>query len=71
LHDLPNLLEDVPLAEHECGTCMTVLRHTVAELREMSSVTATVTDGQVEEDPLHDLHARQISILRIFTCGDT
>jgi hypothetical protein len=27
LHDMPKLLADVPLAEHECGTCVMVLRH--------------------------------------------
>jgi hypothetical protein len=35
----------------------------------MFTVTPIMTDGQVEEDPLHDLHARQILILCIFTCG--
>jgi hypothetical protein len=29
-HELPKLLEDVPLAaEHDCGTCIAVLRHIV------------------------------------------
>jgi hypothetical protein len=30
-----------------------------------------MSDGQVEEDILHDLHAHLTSILWIFTCGDT
>jgi hypothetical protein len=43
--DLPKLLEGVPLAEHECGTCMMVLRHILALLWEIFSVTAIMTDG--------------------------
>jgi hypothetical protein len=38
LHDLPKLLEGVPLAEHECGTRMMLLRHTLAALCEMFSI---------------------------------
>jgi hypothetical protein len=63
LYDLAKLLENVPLAEHECGTCMIVLRHILAVLREMFWITSIVTDGQVEEVPLHGLFS-------IFTCGD-
>jgi hypothetical protein len=48
-----------------------VLRHILGLLWEMFSVTPIMTDGQVEEDPLHGLHARQIWILWIFTSGDT
>jgi hypothetical protein len=61
LHDLPKLLGDVPLAEHECGTCIIMIRHILAALCEMFSITPIVTDGWVREDPLHDLHPRQIS----------
>jgi hypothetical protein len=51
---------------------MIVLRHILAALCEMFSVTPVMTNGEVEEDPLHDLQAlRQILILWIFTCGDT
>jgi hypothetical protein len=57
LSDLTKLLEAVPLAaEHECGTCMIVLRHILAALCEMFSVTPIM----VQEDPLHGLHAGQI-----------
>jgi hypothetical protein len=38
--------------EHECGTCMMVLR-VVGDV--LSNI---MTDGQVHEDPLHDLHDR-------------
>jgi hypothetical protein len=38
-------------------------------LCEVFSVTPIITDGQVEEDPLHDLHARQIWILWKFARG--
>jgi hypothetical protein len=48
-----------------------VLRHILAVLCEMFSITPIMTDGQVEEDPLHGLHARQIQILWIFTYRDT
>jgi hypothetical protein len=47
-----------------------VLRHILAMLREVFSVTPVMTDGKVEEVPLHGLHACQIWILWIFTCGD-
>jgi hypothetical protein len=50
---------------------MMVLRHIVAVLCEMFSVTTVLTDRSVEEDPLHGFHARQIWIIWIFTCGDT
>jgi hypothetical protein len=58
-------------SEQKCGTCAMVLRHILAVLCEMFSVTRIMTDGYVEEDPLHGLHARRTSILWIFTCGDT
>jgi hypothetical protein len=45
LHDLPTLL---------------VLRYTLAVMYEMFSVAPLITDGQVEEDPLHGLYTRQI-----------
>jgi hypothetical protein len=37
----------------------------------MFSITPIMTDGQVEQEPLHDFHARHIWILWIFICGDT
>jgi hypothetical protein len=40
LHDLPKLLESIPLVEHECGACMHA-----AVLCEMFSATAIMTDG--------------------------
>jgi hypothetical protein len=45
LHDQPKLLENVPLAEHECGTCMMALRHILFVLCEMFSITPIMTDG--------------------------
>jgi hypothetical protein len=46
LHDLPEILGYVPLAaEHNCDTCMMMLRHILAVLCEMFSVTAIMTDG--------------------------
>jgi hypothetical protein len=48
-----------------------VLRHISAVLCEMFPVTPIMTHGEVEEDPLHDLHAHLTWILWIFTCGDT
>jgi hypothetical protein len=60
-HDLPKLLETVPLAEHECGTCMMALRHIRTVPCEIFSITYIMTHGQVEEDTLHGLHdPRQI-----------
>jgi hypothetical protein len=53
---LPELLA----AEHECGTCMMVLRHILAVLCEMFLVRRVMTEGQVHEDPLNGLHARQV-----------
>jgi hypothetical protein len=49
LRHLPELLEDVPLAaQHECGTCMMVLRHILAVLCEMFSVTPVMShDGGI------------------------
>jgi hypothetical protein len=46
-----------------------VFRHILAMLCEMFSITPIMNNGYVEEDPLHGLHARQILILWIFTCG--
>jgi hypothetical protein len=40
-----------------------VLRHISALLCEMFSVAPIMTDGQIEEDPLHGLHARRTWIL--------
>jgi hypothetical protein len=37
-----------------------VLGHILAVLCEMFSITPIVTDGWVEEEPLHGLHARLI-----------
>jgi hypothetical protein len=65
LHDPPKLLEDVPLTEHECGTCMMVLRHISAVLCEVLWTTPVMTEGQVEEEPLHGLNAPQMWILWI------
>jgi hypothetical protein len=57
-------------SQHECGTCMMVLRHILTVLCEMFTITRIMTDGYVEENPLHSLHApRRIWILWIFTCG--
>jgi hypothetical protein len=39
--------------------------------RAVRDVLNILTDGQVEGDPLHGLHARQIRFLWIFTRGDT
>jgi hypothetical protein len=50
---------------------MMVLRHILAALCEMFSVTRNMTGVEVEVDPLHGPHARQIWILWISTCGDT
>jgi hypothetical protein len=50
---------------------MMALRHILAVLWEMLSVTPIMADGQVEEVPLHALHAHQIWILWIFDSGDT
>jgi hypothetical protein len=58
-------------SKHERGTCVMVLRHILAVLCEVFSVIAIMTDGQVEEDPLHGLHAHLTSVLWIFTCRDT
>jgi hypothetical protein len=44
LHDLPKLLEIVPLAEHECSTCNIVLRHILAVPCEILSITPITTD---------------------------
>jgi hypothetical protein len=52
-------------SEHECDTCMTLLRHTIAVLCEIFSVTPILTVGQVEEDLLHGLHVHQISTICI------
>jgi hypothetical protein len=69
---LPKLLELYHWqSEHGYGTCMMVLRHILAVLCEMFSVTPNNTDGWVREDPLRGLHARQILILWVFTSGDT
>jgi hypothetical protein len=45
--------------------------HSLFVLCEMFSMTAIMTDGWVEENPMHGHQARQISILWIFTRGDT
>jgi hypothetical protein len=66
VQDLPKLLE-YPLVEHECGTCMMVLRHILAVLCKAFSEKSIITDEYVEEG----LHACQIWILCIFTCGNT
>jgi hypothetical protein len=47
-------------SEYERGTCKMVLRHILAVLCEMLSLTPIMADGKAEEDPLHSLHARQI-----------
>jgi hypothetical protein len=67
-HNLPKILEVVPPAEHECGTCVMVLRHILAVLCEIFSITAIMTDGQVVEDAQHGLHSPHIWIPWIFTC---
>jgi hypothetical protein len=51
LHGLAEQLEDVPLTVRG-GMCYM--------LCEMFSITPIMTDGQVQEDPLHGIHARQI-----------
>jgi hypothetical protein len=43
-----------------------VLRHVLAVLCEIFLVTPIMTDGWVDEDPLHGFHARQTPILCIF-----
>jgi hypothetical protein len=60
LHNLRTLLENALLVEHERGTCMMVLWHILVMLCDMFSITAIMTDGYVEEDPLLGLHSRQI-----------
>jgi hypothetical protein len=46
LHDLPNILEAVPLAvTARCGTCVMVLQHTLVMLCEIFSITPIMTDG--------------------------
>jgi hypothetical protein len=65
LHDLSKLLEVT-------GSQSTnVFRHILTVLCAMFSIAAIMTDGKVKEDPVHGSHARQISILWIFTYGDT
>jgi hypothetical protein len=59
------------VSEHECGAYMMVLRHILAVLCEMFSITLIMTGGYLEEVSLHGLHARQISVLWIFTDRDT
>jgi hypothetical protein len=53
-----HLISELWLKEY-C-TCMTVFQHILAMLCEMFSITPVITDGLLEEDPLHGLHARQI-----------
>jgi hypothetical protein len=57
--------------EYEYGTCIILSRHILGVLCEMFSITPIVTDGLVEEDPLHGLHDHQIRIFWIFTFEDT
>jgi hypothetical protein len=47
-------------SQHECDTCVILLRHILAVLCEMSSITPIMTDGYVEEDHCMTsmLHAR-------------
>jgi hypothetical protein len=45
---------------------MMVLQHILAMLCEMFHMTPIMTNGYKEEDPLHDLHAHQFSVLWIF-----
>jgi hypothetical protein len=45
---------------HECGTCVMVLRHILAVLCEMLSITPIMTDGNIEQKTLNGLHARHI-----------
>jgi hypothetical protein len=47
-------------SQHECGTGMMVFRHILVVLCEMFSTAHIMTDGQVEKDPLHGLHAFRI-----------
>jgi hypothetical protein len=58
LYDRPKLLEEVPLAVRERMWYM----HDGAPAVpcEMFSVAPIITDGQMEEESLHDLHAHQI-----------
>jgi hypothetical protein len=72
LHDLPELLEYVPLAVRpRIWYVQDGAPAHLAASREMFSVKPTMTNGQVEEHPLHGLHARQIWILWICTCEET
>jgi hypothetical protein len=49
------------ISELQLKGCMMLLRHILAALCEMFSVTPVMTNGQVEKDTLHDLQApRQI-----------
>jgi hypothetical protein len=50
---------------------MMVLLYILAVLCEMFSIKFIMTDGYVEENPLHGLHDRQTWILWIFTRGYT
>jgi hypothetical protein len=45
---------------------MMVIRNVLTVLCEIFSITAIMTNGQVEEDPLHGLNARQIWALLDF-----
>jgi hypothetical protein len=63
LHDLPKLLAVRTRMWHVHDGAP------AAELCEMCSITPTMTEGQVEEDPLHGLHARQICTLWILIWG--
>jgi hypothetical protein len=59
LHDLPKLLEDVPLAVRARVWYMRdgAPAHSRRAVRDVLTI---LTDRSVEEDPLHGLHARQI-----------
>jgi hypothetical protein len=45
--------------KQECGACVMVLRHILAVLCEMFSITHITANGQQEEE-LHGLHDRQV-----------
>jgi hypothetical protein len=46
-------------SQHEYGTSVMVRWYILAVLCDMFSITHITIHGQMQEDPLHDLHARQ------------
>jgi hypothetical protein len=45
---------------HECGTCMMLFRRILTALCDMVSIISVITNGQVENDPMHGPQSRKI-----------